>query len=70
MAVVASQITAMNGAVPVPVNQARFEAAGALEEIPLAKVRRRFETNFLRPGQFLVPRPAVFRGRYYKGGSR
>ena len=43
---VVSQITAGHGPISVLVNNAGFELAGPVEEIPLAEARRQFEVNF------------------------
>jgi NAD(P)-dependent dehydrogenase (short-subunit alcohol dehydrogenase family) len=46
MSAVVRQIAAEHGAVSVLVNNAGFELAGPVEEIPLAEARRQFEINF------------------------
>ena len=51
-------IAASHGQVDVPVNNAGFELAGAVEEIPPAEVRRQFDTNVFglaRLTQLVVP---------------
>lgn len=58
MAAVTGQITAEHGAVGVLVNNAGFELAGPVEEIPLAQARRQFDTNFFglaRLTQLAIP---------------
>jgi NAD(P)-dependent dehydrogenase (short-subunit alcohol dehydrogenase family) len=55
---VISQITADHGAVGVLVNNAGFELAGPVEEVPLAEARRQFDTNFFglaRLTQLVIP---------------
>jgi NAD(P)-dependent dehydrogenase (short-subunit alcohol dehydrogenase family) len=58
MAALTSQITAEHGAVGVLVNNAGFELAGPVEEVPLAEVRRQFDTNLFglaRLTQLAIP---------------
>jgi len=58
MTAVVGQITAEHGAVGVLVNNAGFELAGPVEEVPLAQVRRLFETNLFglaRLTQLAIP---------------
>ncbi len=58
MTAVVRQIAAEHGAVSVLVNNAGFELAGPVEEIPLAQARRQFEINFFgvaRLTQLVVP---------------
>ena len=55
---VISRITADHGAVGVLVNNAGFELAGPVEEVPLAEARRQFDTNFFglaRLTQLVIP---------------
>jgi NAD(P)-dependent dehydrogenase (short-subunit alcohol dehydrogenase family) len=46
-------VTAAEGAVDVLVNNAGFGLEGAVEELPLAEVRREFETNLFGPLRLL-----------------
>jgi NAD(P)-dependent dehydrogenase (short-subunit alcohol dehydrogenase family) len=58
MTAVVDQITAEQGAVAVLVNNAGYELAGPVEEIPLAEGRRQFDTNFFglaRMTQLVIP---------------
>lgn len=58
MVAVIGRITAERGAVSVLVNNAGFELAGPVEEIPLAQARRQFDTNVFGPArltQLVVP---------------
>jgi NAD(P)-dependent dehydrogenase (short-subunit alcohol dehydrogenase family) len=58
MTEVVSQITARHGAVSVLVNNAGFELAGPVEEVPVAAARRQFDTNFFglaRLSQLVIP---------------
>lgn len=58
MTAVVKQITAGHGAVGILVNNAGFEVAGPVEEVPLAEARRQFDTNFFglaRLTQLVVP---------------
>jgi NAD(P)-dependent dehydrogenase (short-subunit alcohol dehydrogenase family) len=67
MTAVTGQITAEHGAVGVLVNNAGFELAGPVEEIPLAEARRQFDTNFFglaRLTQLVIP------GMRATGGGR
>ncbi len=67
MTAVVSLITAEHGAVGVLVNNAGFELAGPVEEVPLAEARRLFDTNFFglaRLTQLVIP------GMRARGGGR
>jgi NAD(P)-dependent dehydrogenase (short-subunit alcohol dehydrogenase family) len=58
MTEVVGQITAERGAVALLVNNAGYELAGPVEEIPPAEARRQFDTNFFglaRLTQLVIP---------------
>ena len=55
MATAVEAIEASCGQVDVLVNCARFELAGAVEEIPAAEVRRQFDTNVFGLARLVVP---------------
>jgi NAD(P)-dependent dehydrogenase (short-subunit alcohol dehydrogenase family) len=58
MTAMISRITAEHGTVDVLVNNAGFELAGPVEEIPPAEARRQFDTNFFglaRLTQLVIP---------------
>ncbi len=58
MTAVVGQITDEHGAVGILVNNAGFELAGPVEEVPLAEARRQFETNLFglaRLTQLVIP---------------
>ena len=58
MAEAVDRITAEQGAVALLVNNAGYELAGPVEEIPLAEARRQFDTNFFglaRLAQLVIP---------------
>ena len=58
MTAVVGQITSQHGAVRLLVNNAGFELAGPVEEVPLAEARRLFETNLFglaRLTQLVIP---------------
>jgi NAD(P)-dependent dehydrogenase (short-subunit alcohol dehydrogenase family) len=58
MAAAVAQITAQHRAVRVLVNNAGFELAGPVEEVPLAEARRQFDTNLFglaRLTQLVIP---------------
>jgi len=58
MAAVVGQITAEHGAVGILVNNAGFELAGPVEEVPLTEARRLFDTNMFglaRLTQLVIP---------------
>jgi NAD(P)-dependent dehydrogenase (short-subunit alcohol dehydrogenase family) len=67
MAAAVGQVTAEHGAVAILVNNAGFELAGVVEELPLSEVRRQFETNLFglaRLTQLVIP------GMRESGGGR
>lgn len=67
MVAVVGQITAEHGAVAILVNNAGFELAGVVEEVPLSEARREFETNLFglaRLTQLVIP------GMRKSGGGR
>ena len=58
MTAVVGRITAAHGGVAVLVNNAGFELAGPIEEVPPAEARRQFEVNFFglaRLAQLVIP---------------
>jgi NAD(P)-dependent dehydrogenase (short-subunit alcohol dehydrogenase family) len=58
MAAAVGQVTAEHGGVAILVNNAGFELAGVVEEVPLSEVRRQFETNLFglaRLTQLVLP---------------
>lgn len=58
MAAAVGQVTAEHGAVAILVNNAGFELAGVVEEVPLSEARREFETNLFglaRLTQLVIP---------------
>jgi NAD(P)-dependent dehydrogenase (short-subunit alcohol dehydrogenase family) len=49
-------VVAHRGQIDVLVNNAGFEVAGAVEQIPAAEARRQFDTNFFGPARLTQPR--------------
>jgi NAD(P)-dependent dehydrogenase (short-subunit alcohol dehydrogenase family) len=49
MAAAVAEVTAREGAVGVLINNAGYSQSGAVEAVPMAKVRAQFETNVFGP---------------------
>lgn len=65
MTAIVGRITAEHGAVGILVNNAGFELAGPVEEVPLAEARREFDTNFFglaRLTQLVIPGMRAYGG--------